>query len=90
MAKVTPIKKETVINFNNLNNYQELGFNIAYYRKKQKGVTQQKLADMVGITRQHMAGIEAPGMCRPPSLEVVFNIANVLKVPVYKLFIFRE
>ena len=49
-------------------------------------LTQEQVADRVGISRQHMGAIEAPNMVRAISLEVVFNIATVLEVEPYILW----
>ena len=78
--------KETV--FDNTQYYIELGYNIAYYRKH-AGLTQEQLAEKVGISRQHMSAVEAPNICRPISLELLFNIATVLHVEPHKLLEFR-
>ena len=75
--------------FDNTAKYIELGYNIAYYRKH-AGLTQEKLAEKVGISRQHMGAIEAPRLCRPISLDLLFNLAEVLEIEPYKLLIFRE
>lgn len=75
--------------FDNHENYMELGYNISYYRKR-KGMTQEQLAEKLGISRQHMGAIEAPNIHRPPSLELLFNIAAVLEVEPYKFFIFHS
>lgn len=48
------------------------------------GMTQQELADVVGITRQTVNAIEANKYS--PSLEVAFEIALVLKVPLEQVF----
>lgn len=80
---------ETPIQFNNSRKYIELGYNISYYRKH-KNLTQEQLADKVGISRQHMGAIEAPNMCRPISLDLLFNISTILEVPPYKLLVFRD
>ena len=68
--------------------YIQLGLNIAYYRKL-NGLNQLELAERVGISRTHMSNIEAPNMETAVSLEVLFNIADVLNVPVVKLFEIR-
>ena len=65
--------------FDNKANYQNIALNIAYYRKK-IGLTQEQLAERAGISRQHLASIEAPNMFRGISMDVLFNIATVLKV----------
>jgi len=65
-----------------------LGLNIAFYRKK-RGLTQESLAEVVGISRTHMSNIEATKMDKSPSLEVLFDIADALGVEVGKLFEIR-
>ena len=75
--------------FDNTRKYIEVGYNIAYYRKH-AGLTQEQLAELVGISRQHMGAIEAPNICRPVSLELLFNIAAVLEIDPAKLLIFRN
>lgn len=74
--------------FDNTENYRELGYNISYYRKH-KNLTQEQLAEKLGISRQHMGAIEAPNIHRPVSLDLLFNIAATLEVEPYKLFQFR-
>lgn len=74
--------------FDNTERYRELGFAIAYYRKH-KGMTQEQIAEAVGISRQHMGAIEAPNMIRPMSLDLVLNIATVLEIEPYLLFKFN-
>lgn len=75
--------------FDNRDKFIELGYNIAYYRKH-AGLTQEQLAERVGISRQHLGAIEAPNLVRPISLELLFSIADVLDVPAYKLLRFRD
>ena len=75
--------------FDNTQKFIELGYNIAYYRKH-TGLTQEQLAERVGISRQHMGAIEAPNLCRPISLDLLFNIATVLDIPPSKLLEFRQ
>ena len=76
------------MNFHKISNeekYKRLGLNIALYRKM-KNMTQLQLAEKVNISRTHMGNIEAPNILKPISLELAFNIADVLEVPVSKLF----
>lgn len=75
--------------FDNRDKFIELGYNIAYYRKH-AGLTQEQLAERVGISRQHLGAIEAPNLVRPISLDLLFNIADVLNIPSYKLLRFRD
>lgn len=65
--------------------YQRVGLNIAYQRKL-KNITQVQLAEKIGVSRTHMSNIEAPNMITSISLEVIFNIADVLEIPVDILF----
>ena len=69
--------------------YLQLGLKIAYYRKL-RGLTQEQLAEKAGISRPHMGAIEAPNLCRPISLELLFNLADALGVEPYKLLEFRN
>lgn len=80
--------KNSDILFDNSERYRDLGCAIAYYRKR-KQLTQEQVADRIGISRQHMGAIEAPNMIRAISLEVVFNIATVLEIEPYILFKFN-
>ncbi len=73
--------------FDNAERYRDLGCAIAYYRKR-KAMTQEQLAESVGISRQHMGAIEAPNMIRAISLDVLFNIAAVLEIEPYILLKF--
>lgn len=67
--------------------YSRIGLNIAYQRKLKK-LTQIQLAELVGISRTHISNIEAPNMITPISLELAFNIADTLEIPVETLFKF--
>ena len=73
--------------FDNTERYRDLGCAIAYYRKR-RGLTQEQLAEKVGISRQHMGAIEAPNMIRAISLDVLFNIATSLSIEPYILLKF--
>lgn len=77
------------ISYENIENYTELGMNIAYFRKK-TGLTQEQLAEKVGISRSHLSSIEAPNIVKPLSIELLFKIANALDVKPYMLLKFRE
>lgn len=67
--------------------YEKLGLNVAYYRKLKK-MTQLDLAERVNISRTHVSRIE---MCVcAVSLDVIFDIAEALDIPPYKLLEFRD
>ena len=70
-------------------NYIEIGYNISYYRKHKK-LTQEQLAEKIGISRQHLGAIEAPNVLRQLSLDLLFAIAEALEIEPYKLLLFRE
>ena len=55
-----------------------------------QGLTQMQLAEKVGISRTHMSNIEAPNGDTIPSLDVLIDIADALKIPLAKLFDFRD
>lgn len=65
--------------------YIHIGLNIALNRKL-KDMTQGELAEAIGISRTHMSNIEAPNMITPVSLEVIFDIAEVLQIQPETLF----
>lgn len=45
-----------------------------------RGLSQEKLAEMVNVSRSHISYIEAPGIAYSFSLEVFYNIADALEV----------
>lgn len=51
-------------------------------------MTQQELADQVGVTRQTVVAIEANKYS--PSLEVAFRIARVFDVPLERVFGYED
>lgn len=67
--------------------YKLLGLNIAYYRKA-NGLSQEKLSELVNISRTHMSRIET-AECSV-SLDVIFEICKALKITPDKLFDFRK
>ena len=81
--------RSTKVALENRDKYIALGLNIAYYRKRE-GMTQDQLAEKAGLSRSYLGEIEAPNMITTMSLEVVFNIANALRIPASKLLEFRE
>ena len=55
-------------------------------RKNQK-LTQEKLADLIGISRQAINAIEKEKF--DPSLPTAFKMAKLLKTSIEKLFLFE-
>lgn len=71
----------------NKEKYRRVGLNIALQRKL-KNMSQLELAEKLDISRTHISNIEAPNMDTNISLEVIFNIADVLEIPVSTIFNF--
>ena len=61
------------------------GLKVQYYRKLQ-GMTQEAFADEIGKSWSFVAKIESPTRPFGVSMETLFTIADVLQVPVAKLF----
>lgn len=64
--------------------YITLGLKIAYFRRK-AGFTQEYFAELIGKSVSFVGQIEGTGTVRGVSLETLFKIAQVLKVPPSKL-----
>ena len=56
--------------------------------RREKGLTQEQLAEMVDVERTHIGNLELAR--NGVSLDVVFRVADALEVPVHKLFEFRD
>ena len=63
--------------------FLRIGLNILYYRK-QKGITQQKLAEMTSYSKNHIQKIETA--MASPSVETLLDIAEALEISPEKLF----
>ena len=64
--------------------YKRIGQNIAKYRKE-KGLSQEELANGVGISYSYIIQIEAPNVIKKMSLEVLFDIAEYLEIDIKDL-----
>ncbi len=62
----------------------DIGLKISYYRKR-TGLTQEELAERVGVSTSYIGMIEAPGVNKSASLKTLYRIATTLGVPPYKL-----
>lgn len=67
------------LEFKNRDRYIQLGIAISTLRKM-RGLSQEQLAEKANVSRSHISSIEAPGIARPFSLEVFFNIADALNI----------
>lgn len=63
----------------------KFGLKVQYYRKL-RGMTQEALADKVGISWSHLAKIEGPSNAFGVSMDTLFSIAEALEIPASKLF----
>ena len=70
-----------------MNQYQQFGLNVVYYRKK-KRLSQSQLAELVDIHRTYVSSIELGKVS--VSFDILFKLAEVLEVTPAKLFEFRE
>jgi putative transcriptional regulator len=61
--------------------------NIRTFRFHNSEMTQQELADKVGVTRQTIVAIESGKYS--PTLELAFRIARVFNVPLDEVFSFN-
>lgn len=64
--------------------YKKIGAKIVFYRKL-KSMTQEKLADEVGITPQYLSRIENGGYSKNVSLSTLMKIVGVLDVTMSQL-----
>jgi transcriptional regulator with XRE-family HTH domain len=71
----------------NNNFYKYLGKNIKHYRKR-LNLTQQELADKLGISLNFMGKIEVA--FSKPSLDMLIKIANGLEITVSELCKFEK
>ena len=67
--------------------YEQLGLNIVYYRKRKK-LTQLQLAELADIDRSHISAIELGHV--GASLDVIFKLCEVLDITPKTLFDFRD
>lgn len=77
------------MDYKRMNEFRLLGLTIAYYRKL-RGLTLAELAEATNLSRTHISNIEAPNGKTSISLNKLFDIAEVLEVPVKDLFDFRD
>ncbi len=69
--------------------YIQIGLKIAYYRKM-NGMTQERLAELVGISPGYLSQVETPNFVQPISLKTLFAIADLFHIPPAKFLEFEE
>lgn len=75
-----------IMKSNHKQKYKLLGLNIAYYRKL-NGYTQESFAEKLNLDRTTVSKIEL-ATCGV-SLDVIFDISELLGISVERLFTFR-
>jgi transcriptional regulator with XRE-family HTH domain len=68
--------------------YIEIGLKIAYFRKL-NGLTQEQLAEKIGINPKYLSNIETPSVIQPISLRTLFAIADCLGILPHKFLEFN-
>lgn len=72
----------------NISRYKDefiaVGLKVGYLRR-QRAMTQEQLAEKVGISLGFLSQIEAPNMAIGISLATLFSLAEALEVPASKL-----
>jgi transcriptional regulator with XRE-family HTH domain len=69
--------------------YRQIGLKIAYYRKL-RGLTQEELAEQVGLSPAFVGHLEAPNINKALSLDALFDIADALEIAPQKFLSFEE
>ena len=69
--------------------YKMLGLRIAYFRKM-KGFTQEQFAEKIGKSAGYIGAVEATNVERAISLDMLFDISDLLDVPPYKFLQFED
>lgn len=67
--------------------YRMVGLKVAYYRKV-KGLTQEQLAEIMGVGTSFIGQIEAVNIDKSISLETLFRISKALEIPPHKFLEF--
>lgn len=78
-------QEKYIVLFENCDYFLDLGLHVAFYRKR-AGLTQQKLADKLHITRSYLSRIESPNQNQHFSFELFFSICRILNVPPRRFF----
>ncbi|WP_371375455.1 helix-turn-helix domain-containing protein [Sporomusa aerivorans] len=65
--------------------YREIGRKIAFYRKL-RNISQERLSEMVDKSRSYISKIEAENSEIEFSLDILFDIAEALKIDVAAFF----
>ena len=67
--------------------YKMIGLKVAYYRKI-RGMTQEQLAEQMGVGTSFIGQIEAVNIAKAISLDTLFRISKALDIPPHKFLDF--
>lgn len=79
------MKSENIVKYKD--EFISIGLKIGYFRR-QRGMTQEQLAEKAGISLGFLSQVEAPNLAVGVSLSTLFSIAEVLQIPPSKLLEF--
>lgn len=68
--------------------YIQIGLKIAYYRKLH-GMSQEELAEKIGLNPKYLSRIETPSFVQAISLKTLFAIADIFDVAPSKFLEFE-
>ena len=70
-----------MVNEKNYNKrYIQIGLKISYYRKLNE-LTQEQLAERIGIASKYLSQIETPSAIQPISLKTLFKLQSAMVKP---------
>ena len=69
-------------------NYKKIGLKVSYYRKL-AGMTQEQLAEKMGVGTSFIGQIEAPNYYKAISMDTLFRLAKALGIAPVKLLDFE-
>ena len=69
------------------NDYLQIGLNIMRYRKE-RGLTQEQLADLVGYSQNHIRRVETA--VSKPTVGLLLDISRTLNIPIERLMEIRN
>ncbi len=69
--------------------YRQIGLKITYYRKF-RGLTQEELAERVGLTSAFIGHLETPNISKALSLDALFDIVTALEVSPHTFLPFED
>lgn len=67
--------------------YVQIGLNIMRFRKE-RGLTQEQLADMVGYTQNHIQRVETA--VSKPTVGLLLDLSRTLNIPIERLMEIRK